>query len=155
MHRIFQTQVGNGDATRMVLYHYDFVGGSRCLNLRGRDQLARIAAMLPENFYPIIIERTPDAPELAEARRLVVLNELALGPFPVPPERVIIGLPLTYGLNGAEAIAIYQNLLSQTQRMGAYGGGGSGPIGGSTFGSGTGTDSFAPSSTRSLAPSSP
>src|SRR5262249_56057796 len=87
----YQVQVANGDAARMVLYDYDFVGCGAHLNLKGKDRLGQIAAMLPSNFFPIVIERTPANPALAEARRLEVLSLLAQGPFPIPPER--LGIP--------------------------------------------------------------
>jgi uncharacterized membrane protein YgcG len=96
------------------MYHYDFVDQGSKLNLRGKDQLAKMAAMLGHNFFPIVIERTPANPALAEARRLAVLNELAAGPFPVPPMRVVVGQPAATGLQGREAILIYQNLIRQT-----------------------------------------
>jgi hypothetical protein len=113
-----KTQVANGDAARMTLYRYDFEEGREGLNLRGRDQLAKIETMLPQNFFPVVIERTPDAPALAESRRRQVLNLLARGPFPVPPERVMIGVPMPAGLSGVEAEIIYRNLLTQTQNAG-------------------------------------
>jgi hypothetical protein len=111
-------QVANGEACRMVLYRYDFEEGGARLNLRGRDQLAKIACMLPANFFPVVIERTPDLPGLAEARRLSVLQELAQGNFPVPPERIVIGPPPTPGLRGVEAEVISRNLLEQTRYSG-------------------------------------
>jgi hypothetical protein len=130
LYRNFQTQVANADAARMVLYQYDFVDGSTALNLHGQDKLARIAALLPRNFAPVVIERLPCAPGLAEARRLAVLDELAHGPFPVPPERVVVGAPIATGLNGVDAALVYENLLIQTQRQGVKAGLGGGSIGG-------------------------
>jgi hypothetical protein len=114
----FETQVANGDAARMVLYEYDFVPGGEALNCRGRDRLAEIRHMLPRNAFPVVIERTPGFPPLAEARRMSVLGELAAGPFPVPVERVVIGPPLATGLAGVEAEVIYRNLIDNTQSRG-------------------------------------
>ncbi|MFL5245755.1 MAG: hypothetical protein ACJ8FY_27090 [Gemmataceae bacterium] len=118
-----KTQVANGEAALMTLYHYDFQEGREGLTSRGKDQVAKIRAMLPQNFFPIVIERSPDAPGLAESRRRIILNELAKGPFPVPPERVVIGAPLADGLSGVEAEIIYRNLLSQTINAGVSSGG--------------------------------
>jgi len=39
----FRTMVANGEIAQMVLYRYDFVDGHEFLNLRGRDQLVKIA----------------------------------------------------------------------------------------------------------------
>jgi hypothetical protein len=113
-----RTQVENGEAVRMVLYHYDFEEGGARLTLRGRDQLAKIADLLPRNFFPVVIERTPEMPELAEARRMFVLQALAQGPFPVPPERVLVSAPPTPGLRGFEAEIIYRNQIGVTRSAG-------------------------------------
>jgi hypothetical protein len=109
-----KTEVANGTAARMTLYHYDFVEGRNALNQRGKDQLDKIAALLPQNFFPVVIERTPEAPDLAKARRLLVLNELGRSPFPIPPERVMVGVPMAEGMSGVEAEIVYRNLLGQT-----------------------------------------
>ncbi len=137
-----QTEVANGTAVFMTLYHYDFVDGSDKLNLHGRDQLAKIAALLPKNFFPIVIERTPKAPALAEARRVAVLNELAHGPFPIPPQRVVIGPSLGDDLRGVEAQVFNFNVMMQdlslghSARGGMMGGGmmGGGMMGGGMMG---------------------
>jgi hypothetical protein len=113
-----QTEVNNGIATLMTLYQYDFVDCSDQLNLHGRDQLAKIASIMPKNFCPIVIERTPESPALAEARRATVLKELAHGPFPVPPQRVVIGPSLGDDLRGIEAQLINMNFMVQTLTRG-------------------------------------
>jgi hypothetical protein len=126
----------------MVLHRFDFVEGSNRLNLHGKDELARIACSLPRNPYPLIIERTPDAPGLAEARRLAVLNELERGSFPVPPERIVIGPSLANDLRGGEAQIIHRSLLGQIQTSGLpilpgiLQPGGSSNVGGGAGGSG-------------------
>lgn len=140
-----QTQVANGEAARMVFYDFDFISGGEGLNLRGRDKLAQVAHLLPQTFYPIIVQRTPGWPELAESRRTAVLHELARGPFPVPPERVVIGPSIAIGLSGVEAEIVNQNMLQNTQNMGppvtgtldgGNGGGGFGGTGGFGVGGG-------------------
>jgi hypothetical protein len=116
-----RTMVANGEAARMVLYDYDFLPAAAGLNHRGKYQLAKIVAMMPCNFFPLIIQETPCSPELAEARRLAVFNELAKQPFPVPPERVVVGLPIAIGLRGAEAEQINRNLMANTEARGSIG----------------------------------
>jgi uncharacterized membrane protein YgcG len=141
--------VGNGEAARMVLFQYDFVDGQPQLNLRGHDQLMKIAHLLATNPAPLVVERTLCAPGLAEARRLVVLNELARCSGPVPPERVVVGPPIPNGLSGIEAELIYRNFLIQVRTEGSrvigvtgsgggFGGGGSagGGFGGQGGGAG-------------------
>jgi hypothetical protein len=129
-----QTEVANGTATFMTLYHYDFEDGCEKLNLHGRDQLAKIAALLPKTFFPIVIERTPEAPPLAESRRLAVLKALADGPFPIPAQRVVIGPSLGDDLRGVEAQVINTNLMVQTLTRGLSAFGGS--VGGVSGGAG-------------------
>jgi hypothetical protein len=119
-----KTEVANGEAARMVLYHYDFVEGGDELNPRGRYQLEKIAALLPQNFNPVIIEATPGAPGLDEARRVAVARELACGPFPVPAQRVVAGRPIAIPLQGQEAVIIYRNLLLNTESGGLRASGG-------------------------------
>ena len=114
-------QIANGEAARMVLYDYDFVEGTDKLNPRGRHQLSKIAGLLPKNFFPVVIETTPKVPALAESRRLAVLRELGQGPLPVPTERVIVSPPPANGLQGVEGRRVYENLLQQTTKKGAYG----------------------------------
>lgn len=130
-----QTEVANGEAARMVLYQYDFVEGSDRLKPRGKYQLTKITALLPLNFNPLIIEATPEAPALDEARRAAVVRELAVGPFPVPAERIVIGRPLSIPLQGAEAERIYRNQLLNTESGGlraTAGGSATGPALGTT-----------------------
>jgi hypothetical protein len=115
------TMVANGEAARMVLYDYDFVDGQAQLNLRGYDQLTKIAHLLAVNPAPLIIERTVCAPALADARRLVVLNELGRLPCPLSPERVVVGKPIANGLSGTEAVFVYINLLSRLRDEGRAG----------------------------------
>jgi hypothetical protein len=146
----YRNHVANGVAARMVLYHYDFVDCSPVLNIRGQDHVAKIAAMMAGNSFPVIVERIPSNPVLAEARRLAVLNQLGRGGAAIPSERVVVGPPIANGLHGAEAEIIYQNLLSQTRERGLVTGAASGFVGAATSpssagaGAGGGTGSPSP-----------
>ncbi|MBS0265738.1 MAG: hypothetical protein JSS02_27655 [Planctomycetes bacterium] len=135
----YSAAIARGQEARMVLWQYDFVAGSSELKPRGRGQLARMTQWLAVNQFPICIEPTPYAPELAEARRQVVWHELSLGPCPVGLDRVVVGLPGGYGLETADALVIDRNRVSQTLSRGAAALGGSG----SGSGSGSGTSSSA------------
>jgi hypothetical protein len=132
----YRRHVENGDAARMVLYHYDFVDNTATLNTKGQDQLAKIAAMLTQNGFPVIIERTPSNPQLAEARRLAILMELGQEGKIIQAERVTIGAPIANGLRGSEAEVIYQNLISQTHERGLVTGAASGLLGAPIAGGG-------------------
>jgi hypothetical protein len=121
-----RTQVANGLAAKMVFYHYDFVDGTSQLNTRGRDKLATVAATLPTNFLPIVVERTPNEPGLDQSRKSVLVAELGRGSFPVPAERVLIGPTVSYGMTGYEALyAIYPGQISSLAGGSAFGPGGS------------------------------
>ncbi len=110
--------VANAAEAGLVLYHYDFVEGSSELNPRGGDQLAKVAAQLAVSPFPLIVERTPDDPALAESRRYAVLARLARGPCPVPSDRVLVGVPKAHGLSGTDAQVIAGNALGRTQQYG-------------------------------------
>ena len=71
--------------------------------------------MLNQNGFPVIVERTPANPALADARRLAVLKQLTKGGITISPERVVIGAPIANGLRGSEAEIIYQNLLIEAK----------------------------------------
>jgi hypothetical protein len=107
-----RTEVSNGKAARFAFYHYDFVDGTNQLNTRGQDKLARMIPQLGSTFYPIVVERTLTTPGLDESRRAAIIGELAAGPFPVPPERVAVGVPIPRGLSGEESVVIYGNQLN-------------------------------------------
>jgi hypothetical protein len=134
----YRNHIANGDAARMVLYHYDFVGNTATLNTHGQDQVAKIAAMLGHNGFPVIVERTPGNPALAEARRLAVWNQLGGAGSVIPPERIVVGASIANGLHGGEAEIIYLNLLSQTREKGLVTGAASGFVGAASSPSGTG-----------------
>lgn len=113
-----QAQVANAEAARLALYHYDFVEGTAQLNVKGRERLAAMADLLPQCFGPVVIERTAGAPALDENRRVAVFNEIAQGPFKVPLERIIVGIPPAFGLSGVEAEIVDRNLITHTQTGG-------------------------------------
>ena len=112
-------QIQNAVPGKMVLYRYDFVPDTGDLNTRGKRQLAKIATLIPQNQYPVIIEQTDNAPALNAARYMAVMQELALTQIPIVPERVVVGVSPTIGLRGNDAAIIHQNLGRQTQAGGA------------------------------------
>ena len=106
-----KTQVANGEAARMSLYHYDFVQGEARLNPRGYEQLAKIAMMLPQNYFPVIIEHSHDNPELAESRRKLVLDYLQKRGFPVPDQRIVVTTPIPRGYHSFEGQIVSETLV--------------------------------------------
>ena len=106
----FGAQVARADASQMMLYNYDFVPGSGALTLRGQYQLAKIADWAARSPFPIIVQSTPANPSIAETRRQHVLEHLRAGGWVGPEERVVIGLPLSPGLHGLDALPIAERL---------------------------------------------
>jgi hypothetical protein len=110
--------VANGAAARLVLYQYDFLDGTSELNQRGIDQLAKFTLQLAASPFPLMVERTPADPTLAERRRYAVLAKLAASPCPLPSDRVLVGVPIPNGMSGLDAYIIGNNSLSRTQNYG-------------------------------------
>jgi hypothetical protein len=136
-----EMQITNAVASRMILHDYDFVPDTAELNDRGRDRLVRIAALLPHNQLPVIVERLPNAPRLTEARRRSVVAVLGAAAGRLPAERVVVGPTLNYPLQGPEAELIYLNLLRLADSAGTVPGTGvqTGPTTGIVTGGGVGT----------------
>ncbi len=107
-------QIANGEAARMVLYHFDFVPGQPELTARGTRQLSKFADMLQQTPHTLILQPSPEQPRLDELRRDHVLNALAMMDVHVPAERVIIRIPQTRGLDGIDAEAIQLKQLGLT-----------------------------------------
>jgi hypothetical protein len=139
-----QTQVANAEAAQLILNHFDFVHGTAKPTQRGREKLMKLPAILAKSFCPLIIEHTPEAPELDHARVMMVVTELGASGFAIPPERVLVGPPLSHDLSGVEALLIYTNLLGQIQ-SGAHAGGGGAGGGMGTSGLGAGSRGSPPS----------
>ncbi len=118
LHDHGRTMVSNGAEARLTLFEYDFEPNSAQLSTRGRDQLAKMAAQLAASPFPLIIERTPRNPELAVARREAVLGELVAASFPIDGERVLVGVPLPFGMSGVNAQIVGANALNRVQQYG-------------------------------------
>jgi hypothetical protein len=144
-----QTQITNGVAARMCLHDYDFVPGTDQLNYRGKDRARQIAAVMPYNRFPVVVERLPAFPELAETRRRATHAELVAVAGPVPIERVVVGASPTVPLQGVEAGLVYDTLLQLTGSAGTVPGTGArdGTSGGNFGGAGGGANSGTPSPT--------
>ncbi len=103
------TQIQNGEAARMVLYHFDFYQGEAQLTPRGQRQLSKIARWLPTGTAAVLIQPTGDT-SLDTARREQVLDMLGRFSFPVPEERVRTAFPPVRELDGVDAILIERKL---------------------------------------------
>lgn len=124
-------QVVNGQAAAMVLHQFDFEPDGARLNLRGQDKLGAIAAKLPSSFHAVVVERSGIA-KLDEQRRAAILTALNSGPFPVPPQRVVVGPAIARGMSGDEAALIHEVMLLRTAQGGPPVGIGTAPSSGAS-----------------------
>ena len=108
----------NAAAARLTLYNFDFNPGSAELSPRGVEQLGRLVPQMLASPFPLLIERTPDNPTLAARRREAVAVRLAQGPCPLPPDRVVVGVPIATGLSGIDAQIIAANAFARVQQYG-------------------------------------
>jgi len=114
----FEGHVMAGTAARMVFHDYDFLPGSDRLNYRGLDQVYHVARLMGVSPAPVVIERLPRDPQLAERRRLAVLVALASVDPKVALTRVVVAEPIAFPLRGSEAELIYKTMTRQTESMG-------------------------------------
>lgn len=91
-----------------MLYRSDFQAGSTNLSPGGAERLSRMACRLGGWLGPLVVEWTPDQPELAEQRRAAVLTLLQRSNVPVGPERILVAASPYYGMLGSEAAVGYQ-----------------------------------------------
>jgi hypothetical protein len=120
-------QIASGLQNRLMLYQYDFHEGSVLLNRQGQLRLRDLAAAYPHwSHHRLVIESTPDHPQLAIARRNHVMKWLHDHDVPA---RVEVGSPSGLLPFGDELILTNKNLLRQLQTGGmpmSTGGGRSG-----------------------------
>jgi hypothetical protein len=110
-------QIAQGLADRLVLYRYDFHEGSTVLNSQGQRRLSDLAVAFPHwSHLRLVIESTPENPELAIARRNHVVKLLQDRNVPAQVE---VGLPHGLGPSGDEVLLMNRNLLRQ-RRYGQY-----------------------------------
>jgi len=91
-----------GRAARAILYGYDFQQESSELNERGREQVRKIADWVTESGIRVVVERTPNSPELDVDRQRVVIAELRELGINNASGTVIVGRPLIRSQRAAE-----------------------------------------------------
>ncbi len=100
----FAVQVAKANTHRFTLYRSDFLPGTAQFSPAGASRFNIMAARIPAWMGPIMIEWTPDAPAVAEERRLVVLQTMQRAGLPVVAERVVVGPSPYPGAMGVEAV---------------------------------------------------
>ena len=137
----FGMMKGKADPHRFMLYRTDFLPGTNRFSPQGAMRFNLMASRLPGWLGPVIIEWSPDEPNMAETRRQAVLATLAAAGQPVIPERVVIGpsfYPGTLGTDGGNYynvmitrdVAAPQSWSLSPASSSGFGGGGGGGSGG-------------------------
>lgn len=134
---VIRHRVG-GRAARAVLYNYDFQPNSSELNQRGREHVRKLAVWVRESGVRVVVEHTPNSPELAVARQQVVIGQLQNLGISDASDVVMIGRPLVRGLRASEVRkqAESQKKNSSSGTVGYFFGGGGGSGGAGAAGSG-------------------
>jgi hypothetical protein len=108
-------QVAKADPHRFTLYHTDFLPGTTSFSPIGASRYNIMASRMAGWSGPITIEWTPEQPELAEARRLAIVDTLNKAGQPLVATRVVIAPSMYPGALGVEAINNYANTVSRGQ----------------------------------------
>lgn len=91
--------IASGAKTNSTLFQCDFLPGTAQLNAAGLRKLIRITDTLTTTSPEIVIEATPQNPDLAERRRATVATWLANNRFHLSSEQIIVKPLVRSGLN--------------------------------------------------------
>jgi hypothetical protein len=127
----WETQQTNAEAADFIFYDHEFRGNTAELAPGAKKHLEQVALRLESVPFPVVIEQSPynQQPQVDQARRRMVVEQLArLGVLNVE-ERVVVAEAFPEGLTAQEAEASYYNgVLSSGfgggvgRRFGGYGG---------------------------------
>jgi hypothetical protein len=96
-------QKAKGDVHTFTLYRSDFLSGTTVLSPGGARRLSFLASRLGNWKGPIVVEWTPEEPEIGAGRREIVLAALNRASLGVAPERVLVGPSAFHGIMGPDA----------------------------------------------------
>ncbi|CAN5910425.1 hypothetical protein BH23PLA1_BH23PLA1_44870 [soil metagenome] len=111
----FGTMKARADMHSFILYRSDFIAETGELSPTGASRLNRMIGKLPLWAGPIVIERVPDRPGLAERRREGLLTSLGHAGQYVDPGRVLVGGSPYDGLYGDMANSNFDAALFRHQ----------------------------------------
>ncbi len=115
VNRQFSVQVAKADPHRFTVYRSDFLPGTELFSPVGASRFNLMYARLAGWPGPIVVEWTPDHPELAQQRRKAILATLAAAGHPIAEDRVVIGPSPYPGAMGTEATNDFNNLMLRMQ----------------------------------------
>lgn len=116
----WETQQANAEAADFIFYDHEFRGNTAQLSPGAKKHLEQVALRLEHVPFPVVIEESLHnaRPELDQARRQTIVEQLArLGALNVE-ERVIVANAFPEGWTGIEAEGSYYNVTGS-----AFGGG--------------------------------
>jgi hypothetical protein len=132
----WETQQTNAEAADFIFYDHEFRMDTRTrtdtaeLTPGGKKHLQQIALRLEHVPFPVVIEESPHSsrPELDQARRRTVVEQLGrLGAMNVE-ERVVVANAFPEGYTGIESESSYYNVIGNAfgggagRRFGGFGG---------------------------------
>jgi hypothetical protein len=103
-------QVARAAQDRFVIYQYEWAADGVVLTQTGKEHMTQLAAELPQNASPIIIEPSLDVNTDA-ARRRAVFAGLANAGCQISEDRIFLGRSEAEGLYGSEASGIAHGML--------------------------------------------
>lgn len=106
--------ITSGIQSNMTLFQCDFLTNSDRLNSSGFRKLNRIADMLSPETATIVVEETPQQPELAEYRRATVSTWFANNGYVMSSEQIVVSPLIPGGLNSRDIDAIRSRFDSST-----------------------------------------
>jgi hypothetical protein len=111
----FAVQVAKADPHRFTLYRSDFLPGTNQFSPIGASRFNIMATRIPGWLGPVIVEWTPEQPELAQSRRQAILDTLGKAGQPILADRVVIAPSPYPGAMGVEAANNYINTITRGQ----------------------------------------
>lgn len=173
--RYFHAQAAAAAQDHFTFYELEWLAGTAKLGPAGSAHLERVAKVVNDTTYQVILEANPDG-ALNLARRRFVVGFLLANGVTDADARVVIGRPYAEGLYGEEAVPIYPLMITTRFRnigrngrgfgssamggfgmggfgmggfgMGGFGMGGMGGFGGMPFGGyGFGLGGYGPTTT--------
>jgi hypothetical protein len=127
----WETQQTNAEAADFIFYDHEFRGNTAELAPGAKKHLEQVALRLENVPFPVVIEESPhDArPDLDQARRRTIVEQLARIGVVNAEERVVVANALSEGYTAQEAeSAYYGGVLTGGfnggigRRFGGYGG---------------------------------
>lgn len=123
----WETQQTNAEAADFIFHDHEFVEDTALLGPSAKRHLEQVALRLEHVPFPVVIERSEFdyRPEMDEARRRMIVEQLARMGVPDAGGRVVISETFAPGITALEAEqAYYRTLGNQNSGGGRFGGGG-------------------------------